>query len=270
MTPSTTLPIIQMFWHGAPLSRMERLSIASFVKNGHAVNLYVYDELSAVPAGVQIRDAAEILPRGSLFRHKRTQSLALFADWFRYRLLLRDGGIWADADVVCLKPFDYAGNTEVYAWQDEHYINNAVLGLAAGHPLAQWLADCCERPNQLLPYDGFAIRLRKLQRRVLWGHRRDKVRWGESGPKGLTHAARYLGYADKALPSWHFYPVSPAGFWRLFESPVEGKPLDFNGSRAVHLWNHLLEERPGHNKNSRFPADSPFERLCGQYLGAEG
>ena len=27
------LPLIQMFWHGPPLSRMERLSIASFLQN---------------------------------------------------------------------------------------------------------------------------------------------------------------------------------------------------------------------------------------------
>src|SRR5262245_49782027 len=93
------LPVIQMFWHGPPLSRMERLSIASFLQNGHAVDLHVYDEPAGVPAGVRLLDAARILPRSALFRHKRTQSLALFADWFRYRLLFEHGGIWVDSDV---------------------------------------------------------------------------------------------------------------------------------------------------------------------------
>jgi hypothetical protein len=263
------LPIIQMFWHGAPLSRMERLSITSFLQNGHTVDLYVYEEPAGVPAGARVMDAEQILPRSALFRHKRTQSLALFADWFRYRLLFERGGIWADADVVCLKPFDYS-NAEVYAWQDDKYINNAVLGLPAGHALASWLARCCEHPNRLLPYDDFTIRLRKLRRRVFRGDRRDDVRWGENGPKGLTRAARHLGYAEKALPSWHFYPVSPTHFRQLFESPPEGNAVVFNASRAVHLWNHLLEERPGFDKNSRFPSDSPFEQLCGRYLNGEG
>jgi Alpha 1,4-glycosyltransferase conserved region/Glycosyltransferase sugar-binding region containing DXD motif len=262
------LPTIQMFWHGSPLSRMERLAIASFLRNGHAVDLYVYDEPDALPPGTRLRDAEEILPRSALFRHKRTQSLAAFADWFRYRLLFERGGIWADADIVCLKPFDYE-NAEIYAWQDERYINNAVLGLPAGHALAQWLADCCENPNEPLPYDDFAIRLRKMRRRVLKGDRREDVRWGENGPKGLTRAARHLGYADKALPSWHFYPVSPGNYRRLFETPANGSAIEFNGSRAVHLWNHLLEGQAGFDKNTRFAAESPFERLCARYLNGE-
>src|SRR5262249_38674096 len=155
----------QMFWHGAPLSRMERLSIASFLHHGHSVDLYVYDEPANVPHGARLRDAGQILPRSAVFRHKRSRSLAVFADWFRYRLLLVRGGIWVDADVVCLKPFDYPA-TELYAWQDERYINNAVLGLPAGHVLAQWLAECCEHPNQVRPYDDFAMKLKKLRRRV--------------------------------------------------------------------------------------------------------
>src|SRR5262245_48660929 len=78
--------VIQMFWHGAPLSRMERLSIASFLHHGHSVDLYVYDEPANVPHGAQLRDAGQILPRSAVFRHKRSRSLAVFADWFRYRL----------------------------------------------------------------------------------------------------------------------------------------------------------------------------------------
>jgi hypothetical protein len=261
-----SLPIIQMFWHGAPLSRMERLALTSFVQNGHPVDLYVFEEPAGVPAGVRLMDAEQILPRSALFRHRRTQSLALFADWFRYRLLFERGGIWADADVICLKPFEYA-KPEVFAWQDDHYINNAVLGLSVGDPLASWLASCCEHPNRLLPYDDVGRRIRKLRRRILRGNRRSDVHWGETGPEGLTRAARHLGYADLALPSWHFYPVSADNFRMLFESPSAGRKVVFNGSRAVHLWNHMLEVKEHKDKNARFPADSPFEELCARYLG---
>ena len=259
------LPTIHMFWHGAPLSRIERLAIASFVKNGHRLDLYVYDEPAGIPAGARVMDAGEILPRGSLFRHKRTQSLAAFADWFRYRLLFERGGIWVDTDMVCLRPFDYEIR-EIYAWQDEKYINNAVLGLPAGHALAEWLAACCENPNQMRPYDALGVRFRKLRRRFLRGDQRNDVGWGENGPKALTRAARHLGYVDKALPSWHFYPVGPDHFRQLFESPAQGKAVEFTASRAVHLWNHLLEESVRFNKDARFPADSPFEKLCERYL----
>jgi hypothetical protein len=264
-----SLPTIQMFWHGSPLSRVEQLSITSFRENGHAVDLYVYDDPGALPQGVQVRDAAEILPRSAVFLHRRTGSLGLFADWFRYRLLFERGGIWADTDVVCLRPFEY-DNTEIFAWQDQRYINNAVLGLPAGHPLAKWLAQACEDPNRILPYDRPYMRLRKWRRRRLQGNHREDTGWGESGPKGLTQAAHYFGYAEHALPSWHFYPVPPEEHDVLFRGPNGSKPFELNGSRAVHLWNNMLQMDPGFDKNARFPEDSPFEQLWRRYLRTDG
>jgi hypothetical protein len=262
------LPVIQMFWHGAPLSRVERLSLASFARNGHPVHLYAYDEIQGVPPGVVLRDAAEILPRKLIFRHRRTQSLAPFADWFRYRLLFERGGIWADTDMVCLKPFDYT-QPRLFAWQDELYINNAVIGLAAGDPLASWMAQSCEHPNRWLPYDDFAFRLHKLKRRLLNGNRRGRVRWGEGGPMGLTRAVSYFGCSAEALPSWHFYPVSHENFKVLFESPTAGDAVHFELSRAVHLWNAQIERTEPRRKEARFPPDSPFEQLCARYLDME-
>jgi hypothetical protein len=258
------LPAIQMFWHGQPLSRIERLSMISFLRNGHAVHLYVYEEPAGVPAGVQLRDAAEILPRSALFFHRRNQSVAHFADWFRYSLLFQRGGLWSDTDMVCLKPFDYPSPI-VFAWQDEEHRNNAVLGLPARDPLAEWLARACERPNMMLPYDNLSRRFAKLKR-WLKGQGHEAVRWGDTGPYGLTNAARHLGYLGHALPHWHFYPVRYEENRVLFESPSAGEEPTFNGSRAVHLWNQLIE---GPDKNGRFPPDSPFERLWARYLGED-
>ena len=261
------LPVIQMFWHGAPLSRVERLSLTSFVHHGHEVHLYAYDAIEGVPAGVTMRDASEILSRDLIFRHRRTQSIAPFADWFRYRLLFERGGIWADTDVVCLKPFDYA-QPRVFAWQDEHLINNAVIGLPAGDPLAIWMAEACEHPNRWLPYDDLGKRILKVRRRYLLGNRRNHIRWGESGPVGLTDAIEHFGHKSEALPRWHFYPVPHQNFRRLFESPGPAGNIRLDDSRAVHLWNNLIEQQPGASKNARFPRDSLFEQLCARYQGA--
>src|SRR5580704_13864394 len=160
---------VQMFWHGAALSRIERLCMASFLAHGHPLDLYVYDAPAALPAGVRLMPPEEILPRTLLFRHRRTGSLGSFSDWFRYRLLNERGGIWADTDVVCLAPLAYP-QPEIFGWQDERTINNAVLALPQGHPLAVWLEACCEDPNRLLPYDRWSRRLRKLRRRFLQGN----------------------------------------------------------------------------------------------------
>lgn len=265
MARLSALPTIHMFWYGAPLSRVERVCMASFVANGHALHLHVYDEPQHVPAGVQLMDASQILSRDLIFRHRRTGSVGLFADWFRYRLLYARGGIWADADVVCLKPFAFP-DPVVFALQDYEYLNNAVFGVPPGHELAAWMAACCEDPNRILPYDSLSIRFRKWRRRYLQGNRRDRIRWGEYGPKGLTRAARHLGYFHKALPTQTFYPV-PCDQWQLlFEDSAQARALSLEESYGVHLWNNMMGEVPGFDKNARFPADSPFEKLCRRFL----
>lgn len=238
--------------------------MASFVANGHPVDLYAYDEIEGVPPGVRIADASSILARDLLFRHRRTGSVALFADWFRYRLLHERGGIWVDTDVVCLKPLQFR-QPEIYAWQDEHEINIAVLGLPAGHPLSAWMQACCESPNRVLPYDRLAIRLRKWRRRVLQGDRRGHVRWGEYGPKGFTAAAKHLGYDDKALAANTLYPVSCEDWRSLFES-ARPQPKWLEMSHAVHLWNNMLTRTSGFDKDGLFAEDSPYETLQRRFV----
>jgi hypothetical protein len=256
-----TLPTILMFWHGPPLSRMERLSMTSFLRNGHPVHLYVYEEPGGVPEGVRLMNAADILPRSDLFFHKKRNSIAHFADWFRYELLYARGGLWSDTDMVCLAPFEFT-SPFVFAWQDAQHVNNAVLGLPKGDALAKWMADSCRYPNRVLPYDDMKTRLHKMKRWVK-GRGREYVRWGNTGPYGLTAAARHLGgYIEHALPRDVFYLVTYENHRVLFESA----PLSLSGSRAVHFWNQIIEDGRSVDKNDRFPPDSPFEQLWARYM----
>ncbi len=41
---------------------MERLSLASFLANGHPYHLYVYDNVKHIPAGAIVEDANAFLP----------------------------------------------------------------------------------------------------------------------------------------------------------------------------------------------------------------
>ena len=58
----SNLPTIVSFWHG-PMSWLEALSIASFRRQGHRVEVYSYDPVEGLPEGAIARDAAEVLPR---------------------------------------------------------------------------------------------------------------------------------------------------------------------------------------------------------------
>lgn len=253
-----------MFWHGRPLSRIERLSLASFVANGHAVHLHAYEELAGVPQGVTIVDARTILPANSIFHHSKSGSIAAFADLFRYRLLFEAGGIWADTDMICLQPLHY-DTPEIFGWMDSELINNALLGLPKGHAIAKWMAECCENPNRWLPYDNFKTRRRKLKRRLLLSRRGD-IAWGEYGPQGFTQAARHLGLTDRAQPFWHFYPLHYKQWAAIFDRSLAGN-LEFLGqSKAIHLWNEMFRRDRSFDRNAQFPADSLFERLWQRYV----
>ena len=115
LAPSPKLPIIHGFWMGPNLSRLEQLTLRSFVRWGHSFHLWLYDELETpVPKGVTVCDASEILPRERIFRKRERDaetgvgegSISPFTDLFRYKLLYDRGGVWSDMDITCLRPFD--------------------------------------------------------------------------------------------------------------------------------------------------------------------
>jgi hypothetical protein len=98
--------VIQSFWDG-PITTMERLSAASFLKNGHQFNLYSYQNgiaLGGLPKGTTVLDADQILPRSMMDKFPTKQQ---FADYFRVVLLNKYGGWWVDCDQICLMPFDF-------------------------------------------------------------------------------------------------------------------------------------------------------------------
>jgi hypothetical protein len=241
--------------------------MASFVANGHAVHLHAYDEVVGVPAGVTLLDASKILPASAIFHHAKSGSIAAFADLFRYRLLFASGGIWADTDMVCLRPLIY-DTPEIFGWMDSEVINNALLGLPKGHALARWMAECCENPNRWLPYDDYKTRRRKLKRRILL-NRRGNILWGEYGPQGFTSAAHHFGIADRAQPFWHFYPLHYKQWRTAFDTSLADN-LEFLGnSKAIHLWNEMFRRDQNFNKDAQFPAESCFERLWRRYFRSD-
>jgi len=239
--------------------------MASFVANGHDVKLHVYDEPSGVPAGVGLVDAGATLPESSVFRYKNG-SVAGFANWFRYRLLHAEGGIWSDTDVVCLRPFDFP-QPEVFAWEDTKHVNVAVLGLRKGDPLAEWMAKSCKSPNRVLPYDRIGTVRHKVKRRFLEGNARGNIAWGEYGPRGFTRALRHFDRLQQALPSGEFYPIHYREWLTLFEPVTPEMSARIADSHAVHLWNEMARRKPGFDKNAGFPADSLFEQWCRRFLG---
>jgi hypothetical protein len=240
--------IVQSLWIGQRLSTMERLTARSFLANGHEFHLYCYNDLENVPAGVVLKNAADILPADRVFAYRDgfgRGSWSAFSNFFRYKLLLDRGGWWVDTDVVCLQPFDFPGQSVLAS---EHADPNEGGGvIAASNALKQppasdlmaWTWRACEQKNP------------------------DSLRWGEVGPRLLQTAITTLGWQGFVEPPSVFSPV-PFYEWRALTDPR--RTFVFSAEvRAVHLWHQMWREH-GMDPDGRFPDDCLYERLKRQFL----
>ncbi|MEM7349978.1 MAG: glycosyltransferase [Acidobacteriota bacterium] len=233
--------ILQSLWIGPALSCMEVLSIRSFLAHGYRYHLYTYDEVADLPAGAELRDAAEILPRSKVFRYREGGSFAGFSNFFRYRLLLERGGWWVDTDVVCVRPFDW-GDEHVFASElagSEDAVTTCVIKAPPGSPVMAYAWEVCRRSDP---------------RRLLWG---------ETGPALLGRAVREHDLEGHVRPPRTFCPL-PYDAWRDLLDPARDTTLDPQ-TRAVHLWHERWRSAEA-DKNGTYAGGCLFERLKARYL----
>jgi hypothetical protein len=231
---------IQGLWVEGSLTAMEQLSLRSFLANGHPYHLYSYDDVPNLPAGAELRPAAEVLPASAIFRYSAEAggSLAGFANLFRYRLLHQRGGWWADTDIVCLRPFDFSAERVFAAErcrQGGVFYTNCVLKVPAGDPVC---ADCWERARR--------------------DENRASIR-GATGPALLGRVVRERALDACVQPPEAFCPVD---WWRAqdFQGPVELPAAAY----AVHLW-HEVWCRHGWSKDACYPPQALYQRLHARY-----
>ena len=230
--------VVQTLWIGESLSAMERMCIASFLDHGHPLHLYAYAPIDGVPNGVTLRDANEILPASMIWQYTESPSYAGFANHFRYELLHRRGGWWADTDVICLRPF-HSEREHVVAnekHRDTTHATNCVLKAPAGSNLMRYAADECASKDTT----------------TLW--------WGDTGPHLLVAALKKLGMEDCL--------ASPSDFCGIdcvqWESLLAPDPPALNGGMGLHLWNEMWR-RNGKDKNARYAPTSLYETFRARF-----
>lgn len=263
------LPTIKSLWIGGDLSRLERVCLASFLAQGHKVQLYVYDEVGNVPNGVELKDANSILGREHIFQYGKATgagkgSYAGFANYFRYKmLLLSSNSYWVDADVICLKPFPQVDGL-IVGIESDNFLNNAVIGVEQeGHLLFEELCSYCDNPFKINNWDNWKIVLKKLYGRIYGNSSLDYLPWGQTGPKALTGFVNQLGLNHFAVNKQFFYPISPDDWKEIFISS-EAEIKELSDSYGIHLWNEYLR-RNGIEKNSKMDPSSLYEKLISHY-----
>jgi mannosyltransferase OCH1-like enzyme len=233
---------------------MEKLSMVSFLQNGHPYHLYTYKDIKGVPDKVILKDAKRIISEENIFKYRNYNSYAGFSNLFRYKLLLEKGGFWVDTDVVCLKPFQFISD---YVFASENYVSyekktitqvtNCVIKVPAGSKIMGYCYEqsLAKNPNEL--------------------------KWGETGPKLISKAVlkQFKMHSQVQNPTT-FCPI-PYQFWKFFiadninlEDAVKITELT-NDSYSIHLYNEMWR-RNNVNKNESFAPDSIFEKLKKRYL----
>lgn len=247
------LPVIQSLWIGDKLSVMERLCIASFLDNGHAFHLYTYDGVQNVPQGTTVRDASEIIDPNRIFKYNQRDSYAGFANLFRYKLLLEKGGYWVDADIICIKPFDFPKEnvfsgtikrSRMNPFNVKTHVQNCVISTPVGSEIMNYCYDIASNKDS------------------------QKLKWGETGPDLLESAVYKFGMEDYVLYR-AFSPVTWEDWRNLISgsflvSWIQRAKLELYGSHAIHLYNEMWRME-GVDKNAVFPPASVYEWLKNRY-----
>jgi hypothetical protein len=226
-------------WIGDSLGPVERACLRSVLRQGHRLALYCYGNVAGVPEGVEIRDAAAILPEQSVFRN-RDGSVAFFSDWFRYELMARGLGTWVDTDVYLIAPLDL-DRPYLFGEQEPGTINNAILRLPADSPaLRDLLQPFAGKTPDWLPFRPYiASRLREW----LTGKAEvARMPWGTTGPAALTAVARAHDLCRYALPREVFYPVPWHKAAWIANPAISDKDMVTKETVAIHLWNECIKD----------------------------
>jgi tetratricopeptide (TPR) repeat protein len=224
--------IVRTLWHGSALSVYEELSLSSFVKCGHEVEVYAYEAIE-VPQGVKLCDANEIIPRSEIFSYGSgvaRGSFAAFSNLFRLKLLYERGGIWADSDVLCLKPMHDLPPSFVGRVSDK-WLNGALLRFPQGDPVCKRLFE----------------RADALGKDIFLGQTAELITAEISDP----HAGCNI------LPASTFYPIAAIETWKLVDPAQFGECERLSmRSHCVHWWNAVLTLSIGLDKDALPPKGS--------------
>ncbi|WEK51164.1 MAG: hypothetical protein P0Y66_03790 [Candidatus Kaistia colombiensis] len=246
---------INAFWIGPNLGAMSIACLRSFMRHGHRVVLHVYDEPCDVPLGVELADAAKLLPRDQIRRYRKSGSHAFAANQFRYEALAAGAGLYVDCDCYCVRPIEVSDY--IMGWESHSHICNAVLKLPPGSPLLEEMRAIYGKKAFIPPWASRKIR-RKYRLRAAIGLPvgLPDMEWGTTGPLALTHYARHHGVLDRASPPDFFYSLAPGHANLLFEPGLTIEDLTTPRTRIVHLWNEFTR-----HINAPPPDGSPLAQI---------
>lgn len=204
---------VNMFWQGVRLPPLAWACMCSFIERGHRLRVFSYHDL-AIPAGAVLADAQGVIERDAGLDAQGT--IAEFSDVFRYKLLHKYGGWWADSDVYCLA-HELPGEPYAWAEQEPGVTNNAILKF----------------PKD----DALCGRLLKLALK----RRQKKRKWGALGPDLVTEVVGKRKDLLKSGSTATFYPWNWLESFLIWFPRTKGEvERRAKGALFMHFWDSSL------------------------------
>jgi hypothetical protein len=245
---------VNSLWVGESLTLLEKLTLKSFVDNGYIFKLWVYNDQikEELPCNVELCDANKILPAERIFVYKnkgdcRGGSYGGFSDIFRYHLLYKEGGVYIDMDVTCLKPFDF--DAQEYCLRP-HRRCGVVCNIIKVPKLSAFMKSCIESTESvvnenndtwILPVNIFAQQVceYKLQRFIV----PDRY-FGVDDAEEIKNYKKqnYFKY-KKMLPEYcmHWCRETSYGRWDVGQRYNWNKPQPFTVFYNLLLKHNLID-----------------------------
>lgn len=229
-------PAIGSLWVGR-LSFIEQMCLLSFVAQGHAVTLFHYGTVENVPEAINLVDAREIHDPKKIIYNKQFGTPVVQSDIFRLHMMRQTELIWADTDVLCLKPFLAASYQFGYFRRAQ--LCNAVMRLPVDSPGLAAYFDYVQdeypiAPN--LPPEEQAA-LRALKAKGAHKHASEQAH-SIYGPGVFTWFMEQSGEITHAAPKSVYYPVPfrQAGTVNDLSSQELRERFVKDDTLAIHLW----------------------------------
>jgi hypothetical protein len=258
-------PVVNALWIGDTLDDVNAACLRSFALAGHRVRLHCYSAPGNVPAEIEIFDASALMPKERVVYYKSNGSPALFANFYRLKILEAGLGLYIDCDVFCLKPIpqrDY-----IFGYQSDAEINNAVLKLPADSGVlrealtmtsdpfyvAPWLSKKKRRHHRLRKAIGLPIHISHYQ-------------WGKLGPEAITYFVGKAGLKHHAATIDVFYPIHYGQVSLLLDPELSLADITTPRTLCIHLFDRMLK---GRLTDGAIPAGSPLGEMmdrCGYPL----
>lgn len=233
---------IGTLWVEGALSFLEQMCLLSFVAQGHKVTLFHYGAIANAPEGIDLVDAREIHDPATIIYNRQFGTPVVQSDIFRLHMMMKTDLIWADTDVLCLKPFE-TPNGHFFGYQKKTMLCNAVMRLPASSPglkdYIDYVHDEYPIPLNLSPEDTKEALIKKAEGKIKHASEQKHTVYGPATFTHFMQKSDEIAHA-KGIPVFYPVPFKSAGEINDIHVKEFREKYIKEETLAVHLWGRRI------------------------------